>query len=837
MGALSGIRVLELGGRRSVQVAGQLLAQFGADVVTVEPAQGTAERRQGPWHGEPGVESSVSHWYYNAGKRSVTLDADRGPDVAELASLLVTGTVVLDGTDDGLCRPEIARRWSRDHPGTLYCRVTPFGDDGPWAEYRSSDLVSLALGGVQGLCGYDDIDVLEPIAPAGGQTGHVAGVAIATAVIGALCHLLQHGEGQSLDVAEHDALAVSTEMANTYWEYQHTNPRRATGRHARPYDSPPWNHRCRDGRYLCALPLYLEDGRFAAMVEWFQQFGMAEDLADPVYATWDERARHMDHVVAVIRRFCATQDSQYLFHEAQRRRLPWAVINGPADLLADPHLRERGYFAEIADDRRGVRWRHPANPVKLSATPCVAPSRAPLLGEHNGTVLPPTGVGSPARQRHGSRPLAGLRVLDFSWSVVGPTVTRNLAALGAEVIKVEWPGRADAMRTTMYAAGERNKGLNNGPFFANLNVGKLSLSLDARSERGMALIHRLIAASDLVVESFSAGVFARWGLDHERLRSINPAVIYVSASGFGHSGPYMDYGTWGPTAQAFNGMTAISGVPGQPPAGWGWSFMDVIAGGMATVATLAAIWHRDRTGEGQKVEIAQTEAGLALQGASLLATQLDPQLAVTARVGNQTVGPPAQRVATYRGEQGVPHNVYPTAGGGHYDYCVVTVIDDAQWRALCTVIDARDWLADPELATATGRAHRQDEIDRVLADWTRRRDKYEVMRLLQGAGVPAGAVQSAQDRMEHDPQLRHRGVFPVLEHPYLGQHRFEAPPFRLCATPAQLDPVWPSIGAHTEQVLRDVLGLDAEEIRALAEEGVTWPAGMPREVSVERSLW
>lgn len=435
--------------------------------------------------------------------------------------------------------------------------------------------------------------------------------------------------------------------------------------------------------------------------------------------------------------------------------------------------------------------------------------------------------------------LDGLRVLDFTWSVVGPTVTRTLAALGAEVIKVEWPAHPDPMRTTMYAAGEERKGLDNGPFFANLNVGKRSLTLDVRSPQGRNVTRRLLEISDVVIESFSSQVFRRWGLDYPQLREVNESIVYVSASGFGHSGPYERYDTWGPTAQAFNGMTSLSGLPGHPPAGWGWSYMDVVGGAMATVATLAALHHRAATGEGQYVDLSQVEAGLSLTGPGVLdeAASRAWRAGQTSPPGNRAVGGATPPEHGYRGEWGAPYGAYPTSGGGHDGYCVISVLSDDEWRALRQEMGRPDWTLDPRLDTAEGRVEQQDAVDAHLAVWTASQDKYALMTRLQAVGVRCGAVQSAEDRLENDAQLASRGLYERRDHPLLGQHRFEGTPLRMSRTPVFSPDRWPLLGRDNDYVLRELLGMSHDEVEALDRAGVTWPAGMPRDVAVTRSLW
>lgn len=437
-----------------------------------------------------------------------------------------------------------------------------------------------------------------------------------------------------------------------------------------------------------------------------------------------------------------------------------------------------------------------------------------------------------------SKALSGVRVLDFTWSVAGPTMTRNLAALGAEVIKVEWPERPDPMRTAMYAAEEQRKGLDNGAFFSNLNIGKKSLTLDVRSPEGFDILCDLLKHCDVIAESFSSRVFESWGLTFDRLSRLHPGIIYISLSGFGHSGRYAANDTWGPTAQAFNGLTFMSGLPGEAPAGWGWSFMDLVGGYMGTIATLMAVYHNKQTGEGQHIDMSQIESGIPLNGASLLDYAANDR--ETSRPGfppgNRSIWPGVYTTG-YRGEMGAPYNAYPTKGGGPNDYCVVSVLSEDQWKRLRDALDNPYWAEDPKFATSTGRIAAQEELDQHIAAWTAQRDKYDVMEHLQSHGIPSGVVQSAEDRMEHDPQLRHRNLFPSLDHPQLGSHRFEGMPFHMSATEPELEPRWPLIGKDNAYVLGELLGCSQSQIEDLEANHITWPKGMPKDVVFEKSLW
>jgi crotonobetainyl-CoA:carnitine CoA-transferase CaiB-like acyl-CoA transferase len=434
--------------------------------------------------------------------------------------------------------------------------------------------------------------------------------------------------------------------------------------------------------------------------------------------------------------------------------------------------------------------------------------------------------------------LDGVRVLDFTWSVAGPRMTTILASLGAEVIKVEWPAHPDMMRTAMYPTGV-DKTLDSGCFFATINPGKLAFSVDVRTDEGHKIIEQLIAKADLVTESFSSGVMERWGFSYEQMVAIKPDIIYLSISGFGHSGRYRPYDTWGPTAQAFNGLAGLSGLPGQAPAGWGFSYMDITAGNNGAIATLMALYHHRRTGEGQYIDMAQTESGLALSGPTFLDSSVNGRGAGRVGVppGNRSVWPGGVLAEGLRGERGAPYNCYPTDGAGRFDYCAITVLTDDQWESMKDAMERPEWADELRYSTVALRIANQDDLDAHVTEWTSGFDKYALMTLLQERGVPAGALQSPEDLSEHDPQLKHRGMFARAEHPILGDHQWEQFAFKLSDTPAEYTAHWPLLGGDNDYVLKEVLELSDEDVAELAAADVTWPKGMPRDVRIEKSLW
>lgn len=404
-------------------------------------------------------------------------------------------------------------------------------------------------------------------------------------------------------------------------------------------------------------------------------------------------------------------------------------------------------------------------------------------------------------------PLEGIRVCDLTWVIAGPTATRVLADFGAEVIRVEHEQAADSIRIGRPIVGDHPT-LNNSGFFNYFNRNKKSILLNARHPDGMDLLRRLIAKSDVVVENFSSGVLDSWGLGHEELERIRPGVIYCSISGFGHTGRDRAFTTWGPTAQALSGLTFMSGLPGKPSAGWGYSYMDHTAGYSAAIAIMSAIHHRNRTGEGQHIDISQVEAGIVLAGTAVL------DATVNGRSWRREGMPPGNHAWQ---PAVAPHNTYACAGDDRW--IAIAVMNDAEWQALVRAMEEPEWALEPRFATNEGRLAAQAELDARIEAWTSEFDDYELMDLLQAAGVRAGVCQKPGDRFERDPQSKARGWWHRLMHPELGECEYDGVAPRLAKTPGELRIASPLIGEHTDEVLREVLGLSDAEIDAARAAG------------------
>jgi benzylsuccinate CoA-transferase BbsF subunit len=437
------------------------------------------------------------------------------------------------------------------------------------------------------------------------------------------------------------------------------------------------------------------------------------------------------------------------------------------------------------------------------------------------------------------RALAGVRVLDFTWVRAGPWATRWLGAFGADIIKIEWPEHLDILRSNRNTIPPGMEPGPNAPGqFADTNVNKLGLTINVRTPRGLELIKRLIAISDVVIENFSSRVMRTWGIGYDVMQQLKPDIIYVSMAGFGHTGRHHHYTTMGPSAQALSGQTFLSGLPGKPPAGWGWSYLDDTGGMYGAMCVLTALHHRNATGQGQHVDLSQMTAGITLTGPAFLDHTVNGRAARREGYppGNRAAWPGTPLVNNYRGPTVAPHNAYRTKGGGHNDWCVIACCSDQEWQTLIDLMGRPAWATADQFQHLMGRLQRQEELDAGIERWTQTLDKYELTEKCQAAGVRAMPVQSAEDRVERDPQLNARGMYTELDHPLLGRRKVQSVPFKHSKTPAAVHRPAPLIGQHTRQVLEELLGLSLADIRAGYADGTFWPQGMALYPYIEEAL-
>ncbi len=399
--------------------------------------------------------------------------------------------------------------------------------------------------------------------------------------------------------------------------------------------------------------------------------------------------------------------------------------------------------------------------------------------------------------------LAGIRVVEFALFAAGPVVGKHLAEHGAEVIRIESARRPDGFRTHYPPFKDDRRGLDRGGSFAIFNNDVLSATLNLKDPRAVALARDLVARSDVVIENFVPGVMDRLGLGYRELCALNPRLIMLSSCNQGQTGPRAAQRGFGSQLTSMSGFTHLTGYgDGRGPVLLYGPYIDFIAVGFGLIAVLAALDYRQRTGQGQHIDLSQYEAGVQF----IIPALLDYQ------VNGRVPGPQGNR-----NPRAAPHGTFPCRGEDAW--CAIAAFDEAEWQALCAAAGHPEWAADARFATLAARKAHEAELDQAIAGWTAGLAPHEVMERLQAAGVPAGVVQSVGDLFAC-PQLAHRGQWQALPHRELGDYEFEAPPFTLAETPARLRRPSPCLGEHNDYVFGQVLGLAPDEIARLAAEGV-----------------
>jgi crotonobetainyl-CoA:carnitine CoA-transferase CaiB-like acyl-CoA transferase len=398
------------------------------------------------------------------------------------------------------------------------------------------------------------------------------------------------------------------------------------------------------------------------------------------------------------------------------------------------------------------------------------------------------------------KPLAVIRVCDFTWVWAGPFCTLQLAHLGADVIKIESSKRVDTVRS--FVPADDVPGINRAGYFNQYNQGKRSIQLDLTSEDGRAVARRLVAESDIVTENFSAGVMARMGMDYESLRRIKPDIIMISLSGYGATGPLSPYISYGPAQVPMSGLASLTGYVGGPPNEVGVSYGDPNGGIHGAVAVLAALWHRQRTGEGQHIDQSQWESAIAVLPEGIMAQVMNGRQ--PERMGNRSFTM-------------APHGIFRAAGDD--EWVSIACATDDDWAALCGAMARPELATDARFTTFEGRKQNEDALDVEVTGWTSSRERWEITRALQAAGVAAFPAMTSKDLIE-DAHLRERGVFVQLEHPEAGVRTHVGIPWQMSGTPCAVEQPAPLLGQHTDEVLRDILHMPDAEIAGLRERGV-----------------
>jgi crotonobetainyl-CoA:carnitine CoA-transferase CaiB-like acyl-CoA transferase len=806
-------RVVDLTDGRA-DLAGFILAGLGADVIKVEPPGGSPARLEGPWaDGERAGLASLSFQAFNRGKRSVVLDLDGATGRADFLALIAGADFLIENAGPGVMdRQGLGFEALRAvRPDLVYVALSPFGQTGPYAGHRATDLTLAAMGGSMALNGDRDRRPLRITVP---QTWLHAAAESALGALVAHARREATGEAQFVDVSV---------QAAVFWTglnamISHAIDGRDIERNGTVLQlstlTTPLVYPCADGE-VC---LVSTSALLMGLVPWMVETGsVSEEWASGEdWTTYETRmltgvslTHTLPEVREAITTFTRSLPKAELFEGGIARGITLAPVNTVADVVTLGQLEARHYWDELRLPG-GRTLKTPGAFVKASRTPVGWHRPAPDIGEHTAEVLAastrtgptPSGTRGADRSRSGLErlPLEGVKIADFSWIGVGPITAKALADHGATVVHIESDNPPDRLRL-VGPFKDDVPGINRCQFFASFNTSKLSLQLNLKHPEGQAVARRLLAWCDIALDSFTAGTMNRLGLGYETARDLNPGIIMATTCLLGQSGPAAKLAGYGYHAASISGFFEITGWDDRPPGGPFNAYTDTIAPRFLTTALLAALDHRRRTGEGQFIDQAQMESALHFIAPQLL----DVQVSGTSARRNGNAHP-----------SHAPHDVYPCAGVD--ERCAIEVEDDQQWRGLRRALGEPAWAADTKLDTAAGRLSHVELIDRELAAFTVQHEPLELMARLQEAGVPAGMVQRSSDH-QLDPQLAHRAFFRRLEHPEMGEVPYEGHQFRILGYDNGPRLPAPCLGEHTYTVLNEILGMDDDQVAVVLASG------------------
>lgn len=811
---LKGVRIIDLTARHGM-LCGQIMSDLGADVVQLEAPGGAAGRSRGPFlNNQACPENSLSWAAWSRGKRSVVLDLHSAEGVATLRDLLASADMVIEdcSSDErarlGLGEAELGALNSR----LIHVCITPYGLTGPKADWAFCDLTVLAAGGPLAVTGDSDRPPVRISVPQAFL--HAAADAAVGALI-ALHHLRRTGIGQRVEVSAQESVTSTTQsniIAEAIGDSQSVRrsgggsiagiPTRTIWPAADGYVAITHNFGALAGAATKRLMDVIHNAGFcdeATRDQDWQTYGLK-------LAQGRVSRESFEELKACIARFTASRTKAELLELALERKLLIAPVATISEMMSSDQALARGSFFRPADGGHLSGLRYPGPFARFAKSPLQLKRGAPSIGEHTAEILAEL-ASSPRKQapvtaagQSSDLPLEGIRILDLSWAYSGPAATRMLGDYGATVVKVESSKRMDPSRSVRpFANGDMDP--ESAAVFHNLNAGKKLVSLDLTAPETTQVFLDLVRWADVICESFAPGVMTKLGFDYEALRAINPNVIMLSTSLMGNSGPLATFAGFGNLAAAITGFVEITGWPDRAPAGPYMAYTDYIGPRYIAAALLAAIAHREATGEGQHIELAQAETAMHFLAPALL--DFDANAHDTSRVGNDD-------------PEMVPHGVFP--GLTADTWIAVACVTDEQWRTLCNLIGTIaeqgsrwDRLAD--------RLKHREAISGLLKRWSEQRTVEESEQILQAAGVAASVVRNSRELL-YDPQLLHAGHFSPAKRELGGRDAIiERTTPRLSRTPPRIDRTAPYFNRDLDFVLSRILEYDGEKISNLIMSG------------------
>ncbi len=786
---LHGLRAIDLCDALTWDCA-RILASYGVEIIRVDTPAGAAA------YTAPDGTGMLDWRIGNADKHCMVLDCASPAGVSRLHELLAGADFLIESFTPaeaarlGLVHETLQQR----HPHLIQVSISAFGRVGPRSAWHGGELVAAAMSGIVSTSG--DADRAPVREPCNAHFFH----ACAAGALGALIahhHRRGTGRGQWVDISAQETGA----NRNTTWIIAHQFDARAVQRAGANFGATRGIWKVQDGYVAFALM----GGKFGgpankALSDWMNELGydnpisdvdwdrfMVQDVTDEMRAQWIPR----------LDAFFADRTRAEFATEGRRRGITATPLAEPGETLEDPQLLARGLFGTPFAAAGGT-LRIPEYYVR---TTCDDASELRLPARPGADGDPPARVRATGTTRAAAPaaplPLAGVKLLDFSWAIVGGTTAKYLGDFGAEVIKIESRKRLGLERLSNTSRVSKAGNLDDKPWFAHVNSSKQSFCLNLADPRSRPLIEKLVRWADVVLENFSPGTMDKLGLGYAAMRALKPSIILASGSVFGQTGPQRHY--WGvdSTGAAASSRMFMTGWPDRGPVLPSAPYGDCLLPCFLATGLLGALDHRDRSGEGCHIDGSMFE---------VLVQQMLPEI-----VAQQLQGGHAQRRGS-RAPGTAPHGVYPCEGRERW--IAIEAGGDTQWAALRSTLGDPAILADDRFRTLSGRQRHQDVLDAALLDCTRSRDAYALMETLQAAGVAAGVVQFAGDTLERDPQLRERGFVQTVDHPLLGAFEHLASPIRLSDTPQRVRPA-PRFGEHTRPLCRDVLNLDDATIDEL----------------------
>lgn len=782
--ALDDVSVIQWGASIACGYAAKMLADLGARVVMVNDLPSVSRNSE---------SVSFLDEYLDRAKEPYVLNLDDAEGHAAFFQLLETADILIeDHSPAQLQSLDLTySRLSEINPKLVVVSVTPYGQTGPYKDFRAGDLEIAFLSSLAHLTPRDisstGTDDQTPLKMPGSLVSIYAGVSTAGAALAALRGRQIGDRGAHVDVSMLETLIPTLRRELALHQYEGIT----ASRFMRVWKLAPWGVKeCKDGHVFLQV---VEKHHWQGLVD---MMGNPEWALDSCYLDPDYRYEHRTDIEARLAPWLKTQLKKSFAWEAQRRSVPFAPVNTVADIMNIPQLHHRRFFT-TSNAANGYPYIALSDPFKVSHHMSAFNNEEPQAPTSTASTKnePTDGV-----RRRG--PLDGVRILDFGHVWAGPYCAATLADMGADVIKIESEHRIDIHRR-QGPYPDKNPGLNRSGVWNSQNRGKRSIALNLSTPQGRELARSLVATSDVVIENFAPGVMQRLGLDYASLCAVKPDIVMASLSAFGQDGPQHQYVGYGPSLDAWAGLDSLTAYKEGPPNALGGIFPDTGSALYGAAAILAALRLRDRTGIGRYIDVSELEVSI------LLLTDV-----VLEQINRSDIKAEGNGSTTT-----FPQGCYRCEGEDHW--IALSTPDSASWRGLCSVIDRSDWANDETLNENSGRHARRQEIESSISLWAKGQTAQMAMQHLQSAGVPAGFSHNASSLLS-DPHLMARQFFKPVEHPEMGQQSVYGAIWRISDYPDTIHCAAPLLGEHSRQILSERLKLDKHEIDSLIASKVVY---------------